>query len=126
METVAGRWGVTDHLSIVRCHDSRVLAKRIKGTPEGYQVEAYDEAKTYAWHQMPVESLEDVRTRASSEASLGRTSGTGSSSAGGSIRTSTAFAVTGTTTTRVVSGWPSTSTAFVRTPSAAPSRPSRT
>ena len=52
---------MTDHLSIVRCHDSRVLAKRIKGTPEGYEVQAYDEAKTYAWHQMPVESLEDVQ-----------------------------------------------------------------
>jgi putative DNA primase/helicase len=52
---------MTDHLTIVRCHDSRVLAKRIKGTAEGYEVQAYDEAKTYAWHQMPVESLEDVQ-----------------------------------------------------------------
>ena len=52
---------MTDYLPILRCHDSRVLAKRIKGTPEGYEVQAYDEAKTYAWHQMPVESLEDVQ-----------------------------------------------------------------
>ncbi len=52
---------MTDHLTILRCHDSRVLAKRIKGTPEGYEVQPYDDAKTYAWHQMPVESLEDVQ-----------------------------------------------------------------
>lgn len=53
---------MTDQVTILRCHDSRTLAKRIGRDADGaLKVTAYDETATYAWRQEVVSSLEDVQ-----------------------------------------------------------------
>lgn len=53
---------MTDSVTILRCHDSRTLAKRIGRDADGaLKVTAYDETATYGWRQEVVSSLEDVQ-----------------------------------------------------------------
>jgi len=53
---------MTDAITILRCHDSRTLAKRIGCDASGaLKVTAYDETATYGWRQQVVTSLEDVQ-----------------------------------------------------------------
>ena len=51
---------MSDRITLLRCHDSLVLAKRIEPDGEGWKVTPYDSTASYAWTQREVSSVDDI------------------------------------------------------------------
>jgi len=51
---------MSDRITLLRCHDSLVLAKRIEPDGEGWKVTPYDSTASYAWSQREVSSVDDI------------------------------------------------------------------
>lgn len=49
-----------DHITLLRCHDSLILAKRIERDGEGLRVTPYDQTASYAWSQRQVNGIDDI------------------------------------------------------------------